>query len=96
MVEVKIEPVESKYRLSAFVVVVVFNEARIASRVERILMKYGKIKQRYYYSVDNRYGTSIDRVAVYIVESVESDRVIKSTLRNIEATGDIELVIKKC
>jgi len=96
MVETFLEPTDSKHRASVFVVLVVFRDARRAPRVERIMEKYAKIKQRFYFAVDDRYGTPIDRVAVYMLESVESDRAIKSTLRNIEATGDIELVIIKC
>lgn len=90
------EPVDSKHLPSIFAIVVVFNDARKVPRVEKILEKYSKVKQRHYVGVENRYGTPVDRVAVYIVDSVISDRVIKSTLKNVETTGDIEVIIKKC
>ena len=91
-----LEPVASKNQGSRYVVVVVFNDARVAPRVEKLMGKYAKVKQRHYISVEDRYDNPIDRVAVYILENVASDRDIKSTLKNIELSGNIEIIIKKC
>ncbi|MFH2111754.1 MAG: hypothetical protein ABIJ47_10910 [Candidatus Bathyarchaeota archaeon] len=91
-----LEPVASKHQSSRYAVVVVFNDARMAPRVESLMDKYAKVTQRHYISVQDRYGNPIDRIAVYILEDVVSDRDIKSTLKNIELSGNIEIIIKKC
>ena len=90
------EVVTSKITLSTFVVVVVYDDARKFPNVEKIMEKYGKFRHRNYTPIENRYGSPIDRVAVYILESVASDRLIKSALKNVEASGDVEIIIRKC
>ena len=90
-----LEPVASKHQGSRYAVVVVFNDARVAPRVEKLMGKYGKIKHRTYHSIEDRYDNPIDRIAIYTLENVMSDRDIKSILKNIELSGDIEIIIKK-
>jgi len=89
-----LEPVDTK--ASRFAVVVVYHDARVLPRVEKLMGRHGKIKSRTYHSVDDRYDNPVDRIGIYVLEDVVSDRAIKSTLKNIELSGNIEIIIKKC
>jgi len=84
-----LKPVKSKYEGIKQVVVVVYNDARASCRVENLIRKYAKIKQRNYISIEDRNNNPVDRIAIY-------DRTIKSILKNIEATGKINIMIKTC
>jgi len=91
-----LKPVKSKYEGIKQVVVVVYNDARASCRVENLIRKYAKIKQRNYISIEDRNNNPVDRIAIYVLEDVISDRTIKSILKNIEATGKINIIIKTC
>ena len=89
-----LEPVRTK--ASRFAVVVVYHDARVIPRVEKLMGNHAKIKSRTYHSVEDRYDNPIDRIGIYTLEEVESDRVIKTILKNIEASGDIQSIVLKC
>lgn len=89
-----LEPVDTK--ASRFAVVVVYHDARVIPRVEKLIGKHAKIKSRTYHSVDDRYDNPVDRIGIYTLEDVVSDRVIKSILKNIEASGSIQSITLKC
>ncbi|MFH2110406.1 MAG: hypothetical protein ABIJ47_03985 [Candidatus Bathyarchaeota archaeon] len=89
-----LEPVDTK--ASRFAVVVVYHDARVIPRVEKLMGRHGKIKSRTYHSVEDRYDNPVDRIGIYVLEDVVSDRAIKSILKNIETSGDIQSVMLKC
>jgi hypothetical protein len=90
----QLKPVESKGARGLHVVVVVYEDARVSPRVEKIIGKYAGVRQRQYVGVEDRYGVYRDRVAVYILENVENIRLLKSALKNMEIARDIEVIIK--
>ena len=93
-VSFSLEPVAGKRRRCDYVIVAVYDDASAAPRLEKILGRYTKVRQRHYISEDGDSGRK-DRIAIYIVESEAGDRKIKSMLKNLEANREMQVVIKR-
>ena len=90
-----LDPMAFQHSGSRYVVVVVYNDARKAPRVEGVMSRHAKLKQKHYIGVEDRHNNLVDRVAVYILEEVTNNSAVKNMLQNMERTGDIETIVKE-